>query len=186
MLLRCVGATAALALACAVTGCNEATSPAAPALDIRGQYDVVWRIGFNQPDGDPAVPDSSVPRGECPATVVIQYQTSSSFRGTTTIPDGVRLPCHAARLQLAGTMRRVYAGGENSYDYGWDLFVTSDVESLLNCTFAARAPGNTGRDRGVGRIDPAGHILLAFSNIYDCGDDQWWIVAGADGAQSGS
>lgn len=179
-----VGAIAALALAWVVAGCSEVTTPGAPELDVRGQYDVVWRVGYNQPDGDPAVPDPSLPRGECAGTVLIQYQNGGSFRGTTSIPDGVSPPCHAATLQLAGTMRRVYADG--AYDYGWDLFMTSDVESLLGCTFTTRAPGNTGGDRGVGRIDPAGQIQLAFGNIYQCGNGQWWIVAGADGARSGS
>jgi hypothetical protein len=82
-------------------------------------------------------------------------------------------------------MERVYADGENHYDYGWDLFVTSDVELLLDCRFAAQAPGNTGNHRGVGRIDPAGGLSLAFGNIYECATGRWWIVAGAQGAPSG-
>ena len=145
MCLRPTRATVALALACLTTGCGTLTGPAAPPLDIRGTYNVVWFLGYNDPEGNPAVPDPSLPRGECSGTVTIQHQSSNSFSGTIRIPEGVNPPCHPANFPLAGRMTRAYASGENHYDYGWDLFMASDVEALLGCAFTARPPGKCQR-----------------------------------------
>lgn len=167
-------------------GCESTSGPSAPPLDIRGRYSVVWFIGYNPPDAGDVATDPSLPRGECRGSIDISEQGSRSFKGAIVVPEGPEPPCHAARFELRGTLSRVYFENvEGVFDYGWDLAVTSDIEPLLGCSFVSEARGNSSTQiRGLGRIDPAGGIRLAFGAIYACPSGRWWIVAGADGQSS--
>jgi hypothetical protein len=101
------------------------------------------------------------------------------------VPEGALPPCHTASFNLRGTLSRAYYERyDGVIDYGWDLTVTSDIEPLLGCTFVSAAPGNSSTlIRGDGRIGPDRTIGLAFSAIYACTGDSWWIVAGAGGQE---
>lgn len=173
----------AVALLC---GCAAASGPNAPPLDIRGRYSVVWYIGYNPPDAGEVATDPSLPRGECRGSIDISEQTDRSVKGTIVVPEGAQPPCQAASFELRGTLSRVYFENvEGVVDYGWDLAVTSDIEPLLGCSFVSEARGNSpSQNHGVGRIDPARGIRLAFGAVYACPSGRWWIVAGADGRGS--
>jgi len=102
-LIRC-SIAAVLGLLSSQVGCDQPTNPHAPPLDIRGQYDVVWLIGFNWPD-DPGIrSDPALPYGECSGSVIIDRQDRDSFHGEITTHAGAEPPCHSASVELTGRL----------------------------------------------------------------------------------
>jgi hypothetical protein len=161
-----------------VLGCTS--GPSAPPLDIRGLYNVTWGIGYHSPDAEGFVPN--LPQGSCSGSIDITKQGDHSFEGTIIVLKEVQPVCQATTFKFRGRLSRVYFGGSDGVDFGWDLDVTSEIEPLLGCSYVSAAPGNSPTSvRASGRIDPAKNIHLAFGGIYTCPSGRWWIIGGADG-----
>lgn len=179
------GTATILALLSFTGGCRlldpDTPKSSGPPLDIRGVYTVSLFVSYNRLDGNPAIPDPSLPFGRCTGTLTIDTQ-GTTFRAAASVPDSVDPPCYSGTFPVEGVMRRAYYPSSNGVDdYGWDVHLTTDVGPFVRCNYVGPAPGNSGPFRGEAHIDPQGNLTLAYGGIYQCGDERWWIVAGGSG-----